>query len=114
MKVRELLEQLAPTIKTHEFVTLTSSPTKLIIDIEHCHKFHAVGYISKYDAEHTIWEKSLLTNPFDDSFYKFNKDKYYSVLDDFEVYRWKLDRIYEDSHEYVWKLEIETKDYIGD
>ena len=113
MKVRELLKQLAPTIKTHEFVTLTNAPTKLIIDIEHCYKFHAVGYITKHNAERTVFEESLLTSPFDNSYYKF-KNKYYSVLDDFEVYRWKLNRVYEDSSEYIWKLEIETKQYIAD
>lgn len=103
MTVKEFLTQIAPTLKLHECVTLTSAPTQLTIDIEHNHYFHATGVYLKSELEN-IAEISLL-RPFTNAYYKGPK-KMMSVLDDFEVYRWKLTRASED--QYQWVLEIET------
>lgn len=101
MTVKELLVQIAPTLKLHECVTLTSAPTQLTIDIEHNHYFHATGVYRKRDLEGI--NEIRLQQPFTNAYYKSPK-KMMSVLDDFEVYRWKLDRASEDQ----WRLEIET------
>lgn len=93
--------QIAPTLKLHECVTLTLAPTQLTINIEHNYHFHATGVYRKSDLEGI--DETRLLRPFTNAYYKSPK-KMMSVLDDFEVYRWKLDRVSEDQ----WRLEIET------
>lgn len=102
MTVRELLKQIAPALPTHEVVTRTNAPTKLCVDIEHCHHFHSLGRLIKRELD---GDEYNLLRPFEHSFYK-EGDKMWSVLDDFEVYRWKLIRPNDDVYE--WILEIET------
>ena len=107
MTVRELLVQLRPLLPTHEVATLTSYSTDLIIDIEHNHKFHAVGKFSKYDIERSFSDFQIL-EPFTHSIYDGycqGEKKLYSVLDDFEVYRWGIES---DEDEHTWTLQIET------
>lgn len=104
MTVRELLTTISTILKTHEVVTLTSSSTKLIIDIEHnCH--HVVGKYSKSDINEYSCTYTIL-KPFEHIIYKDYQNKQHSILDDFEVYRWKLDR---KDNSYEWYLDIETK-----
>lgn len=105
MTVRELLNQIAPTLHTHEVVTLTSAPTKLYIDIEHCHDFHSLGKLDKRQLDGTDY---MLIRPFQNSFYREGKEMY-SVLDDFEVYRW---RIFQKEDKYEWMIEIETNQQV--
>lgn len=106
MKVRELLVKLGEILPTHEVVTLTSMNTHLIVDIEHNHTFHAVGRYSKRDIEH--YSECYFLQPFTHSIYDGycgGEKKQYSVLDDFEVYRWA---IINDEDNYTWTIEIET------
>lgn len=107
MTVRELLKQLASTLKTHEVVTLTSASTKLYVDIEHGHEFHSLGKIDKKNLDGIHPDYSLMA-PFQDAFYREGKEMY-SVLDDFEVYRW---RIYKRDDSYEWVLSIETNQQV--
>lgn len=107
MTVRELLIQLRPILPTHEVATLTTYSTDLIIDIEHNHKFHAVGKYSKYKLKHNFSDYEIL-EPFMHSIYdgyEKGEKKLYSVLDEFEVYRWSIKS---DADERIWTLEIET------
>lgn len=109
MTVRELLKSIAPTLKTHEVVTLTSTSTQLIIDIRHHYDFHAVGKYSKSEIESHNFTDYTIIKPFTHTIYNdtnLGKPIQYSVLDDFEVYRW---RIVKDENKYEWTIEIETK-----
>lgn len=106
MKVKKFLQDISQLLKTHECVTLTNSSTQLIIDIEHNNQFHAVGIYSKSDIEGYHFDITILA-PFQNSFYRTDAHTEYSVLADFEVYRWKLVR--DDEEKYQWHLFIETK-----
>ena len=110
MTVKELLVQLRPTLVTHSWATLWSdgTPTKLRIDVEHNHTFHAVGEFSRSlepfrDSDHYILE------PFQYSYYhgyQYGEPHEFKVLD-FEVYRWKLEQ--DEVNDKLWNLEIETR-----
>lgn len=107
MTVRELLMQLRPILPTHEVATLTTYSTELVIDIEHNHRFHVVGKYDKYKLQHNFSNYEIL-EPFRQSIYYGcyeGVQKLYSVLDDFEVYRWSITK---DKDERIWTIEIET------
>lgn len=110
MKVKELLEHIAPTLSKHDFCI---GEHTLIIDIKHNYKFHAYAEISGYDIKNSLHESYILTSPFSESFYKSydsknNKNIFLSVLDDFEVYSWSLEYIDNDKIDKKWMLKIET------
>lgn len=106
MTVRELLTTISTILKTHEVVTLTNASTMFIIDIEHNHYFHAVGRYTKSAIETAVYPEFMILKPFERTIFKDYNDKQYSILDDFEVYRWKL---YQKGDSYEWCLDIETK-----
>ena len=109
MTVKELLIQLRPMLITHAWATLWSQGTRTEqkIDIEHNHYFHAVGkFTTADDFKDTDF---YILQPFKYSYYhgyQHGKPKEFSILDDFEVYRWRLERDKENDR--LWNLEIET------
>lgn len=111
MTVRELLKQIAPTLKTYEFCKSWADGygCMLIIDIEHNHESHFCGYINRSDIKNGHNIEYYITSPFEYSYYKTYENKenaYISVLDDVKVHRWRIECVNEDDQ--IWKLYIET------
>lgn len=104
MKVRELLEQLAPTLKTHEVVTGANYPTKLIVSIEQKRAFFT-GEYSNTDFARSCHPEITIKNPFEHSVYVAGQGKAIPVMD-LGVYRWCFQRVNDEA----WKIEIETEE----
>ncbi len=104
MKVKELLEQLAPTLETHEVVTKANYSTKLIISIKQ-RRARFTGEYSNNDLAGNCHLETTIKIPFESSVYVVGQVKAIPILD-LDVYRW----CFKNEDDKVWEIVVETKE----